>query len=90
MNFYQNETALEGCPFCGRRDTVGFLTTNYPGERRVVCNAQEGGCGGSVGAGDSDDEAARKWNRRNNQGHNVEVQGIAEAGEARCSESHGT
>lgn len=74
MNFYQNETALEACPFCGRHDTVGFLTTNYPGERRVVCNAQEGGCGGSVGAGDSDDDAARKWNRRN-QGHNAVLSG---------------
>lgn len=64
MHFYQNDVVLRGCPFCGRRDTVGFLTTNYPGERRVVCNAQEGGCGGSVGAGGSDEEAARKWNRR--------------------------
>lgn len=64
MYFYQNDVVLAGCPFCGRSDTVGFLTTNYPGERRVVCNAQEGGCGASVGAGDSDGEAAQKWNRR--------------------------
>jgi Lar family restriction alleviation protein len=51
------------CPTCGENKQI-ISHTNYPGERRVICNYLNGGCGTATAAGDSDDEAITKWNRR--------------------------
>lgn len=54
------------CPSCGRVDSVDLHPTNYPGERKAVCNAHKNGCGLTTAGGDSDAEALAAWNRRAN------------------------
>jgi len=63
-----NETpqnaVMEPCPFCLKTDALIITGTGYPNEKRVVCNYNNGGCGASKGAGDTEAEAIKKWNTR--------------------------
>lgn len=58
---------LKPCPFCGSTTSLEMSESNYPNDKYVVCNFNKGGCGGSTGSGDSDEEAIQKWNRREAQ-----------------------
>lgn len=55
---------LKPCPMCGNHDTLIYGKSNYPGEYRIVCNANEGGCGASSGFATGYIGADEKWNRR--------------------------
>lgn len=52
------------CPTCGESKFAEIHFTNYPGERRVICNFTIGGCGTATAAGDTDEEAIENFNRR--------------------------
>lgn len=54
------------CPFCGSLTALEIQHLNYPGDRRVICNFKNGGCGASTGSGDSDIKAIKNWNKRAN------------------------
>lgn len=55
---------LGTCPTCGESKFAKIHFTNYPGERRVICDYTVGGCGTATAAGDSDEEAIANFNRR--------------------------
>lgn len=52
------------CAHCGKQDSVEIIRTNYPGERKVICNHHNGGCGANTAGGDTPEEAIAAWNRR--------------------------
>lgn len=68
---------LRECPFCGK--SVARFTTVAETEscvyfescyeptctmKAVVCSVNEGGCGASTGYHESEEDARRAWNRR--------------------------
>jgi hypothetical protein len=62
---------LRSCPFCG--STTAPCVTRYWNDAvgcyeehqwQVICNFNDGGCGGSSGVRDSEPGAIDAWNRR--------------------------
>ena len=54
------------CPFCGSIAALEIQHSNYPGDRKVICNFNNGGCGASTESGGSDIKAIKNWNKRAN------------------------
>jgi hypothetical protein len=52
------------CPSCGESKFASIQHTNYPGERRVICNFLIGGCGTATAPADTDEQAIANFNRR--------------------------
>ena len=72
MGEYEQERdeRLKPCPFCGS-ETAPFVGQHFNEVRRqydfqwqVVCNFNNGGCGGSGGVRPDEGAAIAAWNRR--------------------------